>query len=75
MQRLEALSRHLPAQGLAGKIPVAGQDAELTGVQRIVQGTQIMTVYKPIKLLTEKAAEIGGQNGKRGEDRSKQKNK
>jgi D-xylose transport system substrate-binding protein len=48
----------LAAKGLAGKIPVAGQDAELTGVQRIVQGTQIMTVYKPIKLLTEKAAEL-----------------
>ncbi|MFC0190034.1 D-xylose ABC transporter substrate-binding protein [Fictibacillus aquaticus] len=48
----------LAAQGLAGKIPVAGQDAELAGVQRIVQGTQIMTVYKPIKALTEKAAEL-----------------
>lgn len=48
----------LAAQRLAGKIPVAGQDAELAGVQRIVQGTQIMTVYKPIKALTEKAAEL-----------------
>ncbi|WNB91771.1 D-xylose ABC transporter substrate-binding protein [Bacillus sp. NEB1478] len=48
----------LASQGLAGKIPVAGQDAELSGVQRIVQGTQIMTVYKPIKLLTEEAAKL-----------------
>ncbi|MDR7074345.1 D-xylose ABC transporter substrate-binding protein [Fictibacillus barbaricus] len=48
----------LTSQGLAGKIPVAGQDAELSGVQRIVQGTQIMTVYKPIKLLTEEAAKL-----------------
>ncbi len=48
----------LAAKGLAGKIPVAGQDAELAGVQRIVQGTQIMTVYKPIKALTQEAAEL-----------------
>jgi D-xylose transport system substrate-binding protein len=48
----------LAAQGLAGKIPVAGQDAELAAVQRIVEGTQTMTVYKPIKALAEKAAEL-----------------
>ncbi|WP_059172564.1 D-xylose ABC transporter substrate-binding protein [Bacillus sp. FJAT-27445] len=48
----------LSSQGLAGKIPVAGQDAELAGVQRIVDGTQTMTVYKPINALTEKAAEV-----------------
>ncbi|RDU36022.1 D-xylose ABC transporter substrate-binding protein [Neobacillus piezotolerans] len=48
----------LSAQGLAGKIPVAGQDAELAGVQRVVDGTQTMTVYKPINALTEKAAEL-----------------
>ncbi len=29
--------------------PVTGQDAELAAVQRIVQGQQYMTVYKPIK--------------------------
>lgn len=48
----------LAAQGLAGKVAVAGQDAELAGVQRIVQGRQVMTVYKPIKSLTEKSAEL-----------------
>jgi D-xylose transport system substrate-binding protein len=48
----------LEAQGLAGKIPVAGQDAELAAVQRIVEGTQTMTVYKPIKALTQEAAEL-----------------
>lgn len=48
----------LAAQGLAGKIPVSGQDAELAAVQRIVEGTQTMTVYKPIKLLAEMAAEL-----------------
>lgn len=29
------------------KVPVTGQDAELAGVQRIVAGTQYMSVYKP----------------------------
>lgn len=48
----------LAAQGLAGKIPVAGQDADLAAVQYIVNGKQAMTVYKPIKALTEEAAKI-----------------
>lgn len=46
----------LEAQGLAGKIPVAGQDADLAAAQRIVEGTQTMTIYKPIKLLAYEAA-------------------
>lgn len=48
----------LEAQGLAGEIPVAGQDAELAAAQRIVVGTQTMTVYKPIQTLTEQAAAL-----------------
>ncbi|RKP45860.1 D-xylose ABC transporter substrate-binding protein [Cohnella endophytica] len=48
----------LGERGLAGRIPVAGQDADLAGAQRIVEGTQTMTVYKPIKALAEKAAEL-----------------
>ncbi len=48
----------LAAKGLAGKIPVAGQDAELADAQRIIRGTQTMTVYKPIGILTRKAAEL-----------------
>ncbi|TJY39654.1 D-xylose ABC transporter substrate-binding protein [Cohnella pontilimi] len=48
----------LKEQGLAGRVPVAGQDAELAAAQRIVEGTQTMTVYKPIKRLAEKAAEL-----------------
>ncbi|SDX95897.1 D-xylose transport system substrate-binding protein [Evansella caseinilytica] len=48
----------LAEQGLAGKVPVAGQDAELAGLQHIVNGEQAMTVYKSIKSLTEQAAEI-----------------
>ncbi len=48
----------LEEQKLAGKVIVSGQDAELAGCQRILAGTQAMTVYKPIKPLAEKAAEI-----------------
>ncbi|WP_373291297.1 D-xylose ABC transporter substrate-binding protein [Paenibacillus marchantiophytorum] len=48
----------LAAEHLAGIIPVSGQDAELAAAQRIVEGTQTMTVYKPIAKLAEKAAEL-----------------
>jgi D-xylose transport system substrate-binding protein len=47
----------LTEEGLAGKILVTGQDADLAACQRIVQGTQTMTVYKPIKVLARQAAE------------------
>ena len=47
----------LEEQGLAGKVLVSGQDADLAALQRIVEGKQTMTVYKPIKLLAERAAE------------------
>lgn len=36
----------LKEQGLDGKVPVTGQDSELTAAQRIVKGTQAMTIYK-----------------------------
>jgi len=42
---------------LAGEIPVVGQDADLEACQRIVEGTQLMTVYKPVTKLAQKAAE------------------
>ncbi|AFI87076.1 D-xylose transporter subunit XylF [Aggregatibacter actinomycetemcomitans] len=48
----------LSAQGLSGKVAISGQDADLAAIKRIVEGTQTMTVYKPIALLADKAAEI-----------------
>ncbi|MFE8698656.1 D-xylose ABC transporter substrate-binding protein [Cytobacillus sp. FJAT-53684] len=48
----------LAVKELSGKVPVAGQDAELAAAQHIVEGTQTMTVYKPIRALTEKVAEL-----------------
>lgn len=43
---------------LAGKIPVSGQDAELSACQRIVEGTQTLTVYKPLDVLARRAVTI-----------------
>src|SRR6266498_3902341 len=43
--------RALEGQRLAGKVLVSGQDADLAGLQRIVAGTQSMTVYKPVAQL------------------------
>jgi D-xylose transport system substrate-binding protein len=37
---------------------VTGQDAELAGVQRILAGEQLMTVYQPIIDIAETAAEL-----------------
>lgn len=48
----------LSEEGLAGKTIVTGQDAEVVACQRIVQGTQSMTVYKPLKALASRAAEV-----------------
>ncbi len=46
----------LAEKRLAGKILVVGQDADLEACQRIVEGTQLMTVYKPIEKLAQRAA-------------------
>ncbi len=47
----------LSEKRLAGKKMVVGQDADLEACQRIVEGTQLMTVYKPIEKLAQRAAE------------------
>lgn len=52
-----AVVRALSERRLAGKLGVVGQDADLAACQRIVLGTQIMTVYKPVEKLAQKAAE------------------
>lgn len=49
--------RALSELRLAGGIPVVGQDADLEACQRIVEGTQVMTVYKPVERLARQAAE------------------
>lgn len=49
--------RVLSEKRLAGKVMITGQDADLEACQRIVEGTQIMTVYKPVEKLAQRAAE------------------
>lgn len=46
----------LEAHGLASKVLVSGQDAELEAIRRIIAGTQSMTVYKPVRSLANLAA-------------------
>lgn len=53
----------LSAQGLSGKVAISGEDADLAGIKRIAAGTQTMTVYKPITLLANTAAEIAVELG------------
>ncbi|HYE82938.1 MAG TPA: substrate-binding domain-containing protein [Clostridia bacterium] len=51
---IEALSEHR----MAGKVYVVGQDADLSACQRIVERTQLMTVYKPIEKLAGETARL-----------------
>jgi len=60
---IEALSE----KRLAGKVAVVGQDADLAACQRVVEGTQLMTAYKPIDKLAKAAAEAAVKMVK-GED-------
>jgi D-xylose transport system substrate-binding protein len=48
----------MKAAGVKPLPPITGQDAELAAVERIVAGTQTMTVYKAIVPEAEKAAEL-----------------
>jgi D-xylose transport system substrate-binding protein len=57
----------LTAQGLAGDVPITGQDSELAAAQRIVQGTQSMTIFKDTRNLGTAALETAVKMAK-GED-------
>ena len=52
----DAAIRVLSENRLMGKVKVAGQDADLAACQRIAEGSQYATVYKPIDRLALKAA-------------------
>jgi D-xylose transport system substrate-binding protein len=47
----------LDAQGLAGKVPVSGQDAEQAALNRVALGTQSLTVWKDARELGKAAGE------------------
>ncbi len=56
----------LSERRLAGSVCVVGQDADLDACQRIVEGTQCMTVYKPVEQLAKRAAELAVDLAKGG---------
>ena len=57
---IEVLAEHR----LAGKVSVVGGDADLAACQRVVEGLQLMTVYKPIVRMAQDAAEAAVKMGK-----------
>lgn len=54
----EGAIKALSENRLLSEVYVVGHDAELSACQRIVEGTQLATVYKPIKVLAEGAAQL-----------------
>lgn len=48
----------LRAQNLEGRVMVTGQDATVAGIQNILRGDQVMTVYKPIAKQAQVTAQL-----------------
>ena len=48
----------LAAQGLAGQVPVSGQDADVAACQRVVEGKQTGTVYKNLLKLNKATCQL-----------------
>ena len=53
-----AVAAVLRRNGDAGKVPTTGQDATAEGLQRVLSGSQCMTVYKPIQKEAQAAADL-----------------
>ena len=51
----------LDKNGLAGKVPVSGQDASVAGLQNVLLGYQTGTVYKPFQVEAAAAADLAIQ--------------
>ncbi|GAA3216942.1 sugar ABC transporter substrate-binding protein [Actinocorallia longicatena] len=52
------IAKSMANAGVPTGTPLTGQDAELAAIQRIMLGTQTMTIYKPIKPEAEAAAQM-----------------
>ncbi|MEU4668578.1 substrate-binding domain-containing protein [Amycolatopsis sp. NPDC023774] len=48
----------LKKNGLNGKVPVTGQDATAAGLQAILRGDQLLTIFKPIKQEADNTAKL-----------------
>ncbi|SIQ29976.1 xylose-binding protein [Rhizobium sp. RU20A] len=51
----------LTAQGLAGSVPVSGQDGDQAALNRVALGTQTVSVWKDARELGKRAAEIAAE--------------
>ncbi len=51
----------LAAQGLAGKVPVSGQDGDAAALNRVALGTQTVDVWKDARMLGKSAGEAAIQ--------------
>jgi len=51
----------LTAQGLAGKVPVSGQDGDKAALNRVALGTQTVDVWKDARLLGKTAGDAAVQ--------------
>ena len=47
----------LTAQGLAGTVPVTGQDGDLAALNRVAKGTQLVSIWKDSRILGKTAGE------------------
>jgi D-xylose transport system substrate-binding protein len=48
----------LKSNGLAGKVPITGQDASIPGLQSILTGNQYMTVFKDVSKEADAASKL-----------------
>lgn len=55
----EGVIEVLEQKGLAGKVVVTGQDADLRAIRDLISGKQTLTIFKPIRLLADRAAQLG----------------
>ncbi|PTN10379.1 xylose-binding protein [Mangrovibacterium marinum] len=53
----EGAIQELKEAGLAGKVLVAGQDADISAIRNIILGDQTITVYKPVVSMAYNAAD------------------
>ena len=63
-----AWSRRSTAQGLAGKVPVSGQDGDTAALNRVALGTQTVAVWKNARALGKTAGEAAVAALQRHED-------
>jgi len=54
----DGVSTAMQSEGVLGKIPFTGQDAQDCGLARVLQGQQCMTVFKDISLEADGASKL-----------------